>query len=95
MIQVEARNQCNKALAAKMLEVAEKKAETIQIIGQGEAQISDVMKSRRHYEYLNEKLEVIKAFKNNQNLKVFGDNNDDVMSQVAAFKVTQGNGQII
>jgi len=32
------------------------------------------MQSRRKYEYLDKKLEVIKAFKNNENLKIFGDN---------------------
>lgn len=49
------------------------------------------MQSRRKYEYLNKKLDVIKAFKNNKNLKIFGDNNDDVLSQMAAYRITNEN----
>jgi hypothetical protein len=47
------------------------------------------MESRRKYEHLNKKLEVIEGFKNNSNLKVFGDNQDDVMSQMAAYGMSK------
>jgi len=63
-----------------MLEIADLKADTINTIGQGESNISQVMQSRRKYEHLNKKLEVIEAFKGNKNLKIFGDNKDDVLS---------------
>lgn len=54
------------------------------------------MQARRKYEVLNEKLEVIKAFKDNKNLKVFGDNSDDVLSQIAAFRISNSkNGAIM
>jgi len=46
------------------------------------------MQSRRKYEHLNKKLNVIEAFKNNSNLKIYGDNHDDVMSQMAAYRIT-------
>jgi murein L,D-transpeptidase YafK len=46
------------------------------------------MAARRKYEYLNEKVAVVAAFKENKNLKVFG--KDDVLSQVASFKLAQG-----
>ncbi len=36
------------------------KALTTQTIGQGEAQISNVMQSRRKFEFLNKKLDLIK-----------------------------------
>lgn len=45
-----------------MLEVADLKSETINVIGQGEKQISKVMASRRKYEYLDKKMDVIKGF---------------------------------
>jgi hypothetical protein len=45
-----------------MLEVADMKAETINVIGQGEKDISEVMQSRRKYEYLDKKMDVIKGF---------------------------------
>jgi len=71
-----------------MLEISEIKAQTTEVIGAGEAQIAKVMASKRKYEHLNKKLEVIEGFKDNKNLKIFGDNNDDVMSQMAAYRIT-------
>lgn len=90
LIEIEAKNTCNKKIASKMLEIADLKAETISVIGNGEAQIANVMAARRKYEHLNRKLDVIKAFKNNQNLKIFGDNQDDVLAQMAAYRITEG-----
>jgi hypothetical protein len=46
------------------------------------------MASRRKYEHLDAKLKVIHAFKHNANVKIFGDNNDDVLSQMAAYRIT-------
>jgi len=80
MLAIQAKNSCNLKIAKKMLEVADLKAQTTTIIGEGESKISTVMQSRRKYEHLNAKLGVIKSFKNNQNLKIFGDNNDDVLA---------------
>ena len=78
-----------------MLEIANMKAETISIIGEGESKISSVMQSRRKYEHLNKKLDVIEAFKDNKNLKIFGDNKDDVLSQMAAYRLnTEKKGTI-
>ena len=91
MIDIEAINECNKNLAAKMLEIADLKADTINTIGNGEAQISAVMQSRRKFEYLGKKLDVIKAFKHNKNLKIFGDNQDDILSQMAAYRIGTDN----
>lgn len=87
LLGVEAKNECNMKLAAKMLEVSEVKSQTIEIIGTGESQISKVMASRRKYEHLDAKLNVIKAFKSNPNLKIFGDNNDDALAQLAAYRI--------
>ena len=89
MIQVEAKNTCNKKIAGKMLEIADLKAQTINVIGAGEQKISTVMQSRRKYEYLNSKMDVISSLKSNKNLKIFGDNQDDVLSQMAAYRITQ------
>lgn len=95
MIEVDARNSCNKSIASKMLEVADLKADTINVIGQGEKNISKVMASRRKYEYLDKKMDVIKGFQSNKNLKIFGDNQDDVVSQMAAYRINKGpNGTI-
>jgi len=77
-----------------MLEIADLKADTINTIGNGEAQIAAVMASRRKYEYLGKKLEVIKAFKDNKNLKIFGNNQDDILSQMAAYRITNSGGNI-
>jgi hypothetical protein len=53
------------------------------------------MASRRKYEYLDKKMDVIKGFQGNKNLKIFGDNQDDVLAQMAAYRITKdGNGAI-
>ena len=77
-------------IAAKELEIASLKAQTIQTVGEAESNIAKVMESRRKFEYLNKKLDVIEGFKHNSNLHVFGDNNDDVLAQLAAFRINQG-----
>ena len=94
MIEVDAVNICNKNIASKMLEIADLKADTINSVGNGESQISLVMASRRKYEYLGKKLDVIKGFKHNKNLKIFGDNQDDILSQMAAYRISNAGGQI-
>jgi hypothetical protein len=38
------------------------------------------MQSRRKYEFLNSKLEVIKQMKDNENIKIFGDSNDSALA---------------
>lgn len=77
-----------------MLEIADLKADTINTIGNGESQVAQVMQSRRKFEYLGKKLDVIKAFKDNKNLKIFGDNKDDILSQMAAYRITDNKGGI-
>ena len=80
LVEIEAKNTCDKMMASKMFEVAQLKADTISTIGQGEGQIQKVMASRRKYEHLNAKMEVLDSFKNNKNLKIFGNNEDNVLS---------------
>jgi hypothetical protein len=53
-----------------------------------------VLASRRLYEYLNTKLEVIRALAKNPNFKVFGDQQDKVISQMAAYRLLQSDGKI-
>ena len=60
LIEVKAKNESSKKIAQKMQEVSELKASTIQAIGEGEQKISKVMQSRRKYDYLEKKLDVIK-----------------------------------
>ena len=71
-----------------MLEVADIKAQTITTVGDGESAIGKVMAQRRKYEHLNSKLGAIENFKHNKNVKIFGNNNDDVLSQMAAYRIT-------
>jgi len=63
MIEIQAKNTSNIKIAEKMLEIAEVKAQTIEVIGTGEAQIAKVMNFKRKYEHLDKKLEVIEGFK--------------------------------
>lgn len=43
---------------------------------------------------MNKKLDVVKAFKDNKNLRIFGDNQDDILSQMAAYRITDNKGGI-
>ncbi len=60
-----------------MLEVADFGVETTKLIGDSEVRIKTVMQSRRKYEYLMKKLQVVKALKTNTNVKIFGQNDSD------------------
>ena len=71
-----------------MQEIAQMKADTIDCKAENEAKITSVMEARRKYEHLDAKVDVISSFKDNANLKVFGDNNDNVLSQMAAYRIT-------
>ena len=95
LIEVDARNDREKTLAAQKNKISEMKAEMLEVIGKGEAQVANVMQSRRKYDYLNSKLDVIRAFRDNKNAKIFGDNQDDVISQMAAYRISNGQGGII
>jgi len=94
LIVVEAENSKDQVIAAKKNEVSEMRAEQTSIQGKGESQVAQVMASRRKYEYLNSKLDVIKSIRDNKNVKIFGDNSDDVISQMAAFRVSNGQAGI-
>ncbi len=71
---------CQKILAAKMNSVADKNAESLKIEGEAEGQLTKVLGSRRKFEYLNKKLEVIEAIGKNPNIKIFGNQSDNVIS---------------
>lgn len=88
LVEVRAKNQCNMKIAAKMAELADIRAQTVETISNGEGQIGKVMASRRKYEHLAAKVKVISAFKDNGNVKIFGNNNDDVLAQMAAYRIT-------
>lgn len=77
-----------------MSAVAEKNAEATKIEGQAEAELTKVLGLRRLYEYLNSKLEVIKSMGKNANLKIFGNQHDNVISQMAAYRLLNNEGQI-
>ena len=53
-------------------EVSEKNAETIKVEGGAESELRAVLNSRRLYEYLNHKLDVIRALGSNPNFKIYG-----------------------
>ena len=75
-----------------MSQVAEKNAEAVKVEGQAEGELSKVLGSRRLYEYLNTKLKIVKAMGFNPNLKIFGNSNDNVVSQMAAYRLMNNDG---
>lgn len=94
IIEVEADNYCEKKMAEQMNIVSEKNAECIRVEGQAEGELSKVLGLRRLYEYLNAKLSVVTALGNNPNAKIFGDQKDDMLSQMAAYGIWKGQAQL-
>ncbi len=63
----------------------------MKVEGEAEGQLQKVLGSRRKYEYLNMKLGVIEAIGNNPNIKIFGNQSDNVISQMAAYRMIHPN----
>ena len=59
-------------MAEVVSKVADKNVESLNTEGSGEAEIAKVLASRRLYEYLTNKLNVVKAIAENKNFKIFG-----------------------
>jgi hypothetical protein len=76
----DAKNSSSLLISAKMLEVADQKAETLKVIGEGESEIAEVMASRRKFELLNSQCDLLSKMGGNKNLKIYGDNQDDVLA---------------
>ena len=45
------------------------------------------MASRRKYELLDAKCQVLSSMKDNKNIKFFGNNSDDALAQMAAYRI--------
>jgi hypothetical protein len=84
---------CLKKRAEVENQISSMKAEQIQEEAKVEAEIAKVLSSRRKYEYLTEKLKVIQNLGNNPNVKIFGNQNDNVVSQMAAYRLMHPEGQ--
>jgi hypothetical protein len=80
LTQVQAQGACTKILAETESVVAQRNAEAIRIQGQGESDLKSVLGLRRLYQYLNNKLEVIREMSQNPNLKIFGKSDDTNLS---------------
>jgi hypothetical protein len=87
IIQAENEAYCSVKLAEQMNAVADKNAEAIRVEGEAEGQLTKVMQSRRMYEYLNKKLEVLLALAHNKNIKIYGNQSDDKITELAAYRL--------
>ncbi len=87
---MEADNYCEKKMAEQLNIVSEMNAQCVKVEGTAEGELSKVLSLRRLYEYLNAKLAVIIALGTNPNAKIFGDQKDDMLSQMAAYGIFKG-----
>ena len=90
---VQAENKSREIIAHQESIVAEKNAESIKIEGTAEGELAKVLGLRRLFEFLNAKLEVIKAIGKNPNLKIYGNTDDSSLSQMAAYGLLQNNNR--
>lgn len=74
-------------IAQAEVTVAEKKSEAYEIEGRSEAELAKLLQSRRNYEVNMRRLGVLKAMSENPNVVVYGSSQDNLLSQVAAFRV--------
>lgn len=79
-ITTDALNYSEKRIATQMEQNADMNAEVTKLEGNVEAELAKVLASRRQYEYLNSKLEILKTLSNNPNLKVFGNQQDTALT---------------
>ena len=93
MVEVDASNYSNLKAAEVISQVAEKNADTLRIEGNGEAELKAVLANRRLYEYLNSKLDIIKSLARNPNFKLFGNQQDKALSQIAAYRLLSTDGK--
>ena len=91
-IKVDAENYCSKTLAEQQSNVADMNAKVTNIDGEVESKLAKVLENRRQYEYLNAKLEVIESISKNKNAKIFGDQKESAMAQMAAFNLFSKGG---
>lgn len=91
---VTADNRAKEIIATQENIVAEKNAESIKIEGSAEGELTKVLGLRRLYEFLNAKLEVIKAMGKNPNLKIYGNTDDSALSQMAAYGLLHNHKRI-
>ena len=94
VIKVEGSAYANLKIAEQMLKVADKNAEITKIEGSAEAELQRVLGSRRLYQFMNAKLDAIRALGQNINLKIFGSSSSDSLSQIGAYGLFKnGNSQ--
>ena len=61
--------------------------------GNAEKEIAPVLENKRKYEYLHAKLDAIESMGENANLKIFGNSEDNMLSQMAAFNMVAAGKQ--
>ncbi len=76
-------------IAEKQRDVADQKAEQVSTDASAESEIMDVLLMRRSYDYMHKKLDVIDEASKNGGLKIYGNSNDNVITQMAAYNIVR------
>jgi len=71
--------------------VAKKMAEALAIEGEAEKTAASLLSAKRELELNMKKLSVLYSLASNPNVSVFGNNNDSLLAQMAAYRITSGN----
>jgi len=70
------------------LAVAKNKADSLEYEGRTEAELSKLMSSKRQFDINMRKLGIMQSLANNKNVTLFGNQNDNLLAQLAAFRIT-------
>jgi len=87
-IKTEASSYCQKKQAEIELLIAKKVAEALNIEGEAEKTAATLLTAKRELELNMKKLSVLYSLANNPNVSVFGNNNDNLLAQMAAYRIT-------
>lgn len=82
---------CLKVEADAKAKAAEKIAEEVKIRGRAEAELAKNYASRRKFEVEMSKLGILKDLAGNQDLTLFGDHKDNLLAQLATYKMLGAN----
>jgi len=74
-------------IAEKQKEIADKNAQIVQAEADAEEEIKDVLAMRRNYQLMNQKLGVLNKMGENGKVKIFGNQNADAITQMAASRI--------
>jgi hypothetical protein len=88
-IAAEAEAEVQRVLADSQNQCAAQKADLLDIEGKTEGEMTKMLAAKRAYEVGMRKLNVLNSMSYNKEVAIYGNQHDNVLSQMAAFRLVQ------